>query len=169
MKGQKTFFESMGADFSECRRYRYRLFRLWNINAPRLLFVMLNPSTADEWQNDPTVARCQTRAEQLGFGYVEVVNLFAWRSTDPRALRKVEDPVGPLNDQSIRNAAKASDMVICGWGNHGLLQERGNWVRDLIFEAGHIPQALKLNDKTGQPCHPLYLPYSAKPFPMVNA
>ena len=77
---------SSGAVFSECKRYRYSLWRVWNPDLPVCMFLMLNPSTADETTNDPTVERCQRRAVQMGYGGLHVGNIFAWRSTDPTGI-----------------------------------------------------------------------------------
>lgn len=89
-----SLFEQSGAAFSPCRRYRYRLWRTWGDAAPAV-FVMLNPSTADEIENDPTVERCERRARAMGFGGLRVANIFSLRSTDPTALYTSDDPVGP--------------------------------------------------------------------------
>ena len=111
-----------GAYFSPCRRWRYALWRFW-APQPLLHFIMLNPSTADENANDPTVERCERRAHDWGYGGVIVTNVFAWRSTDPRGLHDTEDPVGPENDAVIPRAALAARDTICAWGVHG--RERG--------------------------------------------
>ena len=84
--------------YSDCQRYRYALTRIWDADGKRAVFIMLNPSTATEVQNDPTVARCERRARALGFGAFRVCNIFAWRDTDPRAMRAAAEPVGPDND-----------------------------------------------------------------------
>ena len=99
------FPESSGATFSPCRRYRYTLWRQWD-ERPPATFIMLNPSTADETANDPTVERCQRRAQAMGYGGVRVANIFALRSTDPRALYTAEDPVGPENDHALLTLAR---------------------------------------------------------------
>ncbi len=99
------------AHFSPCGCYRYRLSLSWDDAAPRLLVVMLNPSTADETLLDPTATRCVLRARALGFGAVWIVNLFALRATDPRALRGADDPVGPGNDAAILGAARRADAI----------------------------------------------------------
>ena len=95
---QSKLFESQeqkaGAEFSKDRKYRYRLWREWNKTKPAVLFVMLNPSTADELVLDSTVSRCLSFAKEWGYGRLEVANLFALRATDPKELNKVEDPVG---------------------------------------------------------------------------
>ena len=89
------------AVYSPCERYRYLLTRTWDRAGPKALFVMLNPSTATELQNDPTVERCERRARALGFGAFRVTNIFAFRATDPRVMRADPDPVGPGNDAAI--------------------------------------------------------------------
>ena len=86
------------AVYSACGRYRYALTRTWDEAAPRLLYIMLNPSRATEARNDPTIARCERRARALGFGAFRATNIFAWRETSPHALRRADDPVGPDND-----------------------------------------------------------------------
>ncbi len=126
---------------------------------------MLNPSTADESKNDPTVERCQRRARAMGFGGLVVVNLFALRSTDPQALYVAEDPYGSENMRVIIETSKAADMVICGWGKHGSLHGHGNFVLQRLRNNGVKPYALKLN-KDGSPAHPLYIGYDVKPIPI---
>lgn len=156
---------SSGAMFSPCERYRYRLWRRWSENQTAL-FVLCNPSVADAEFNDPTVERCQRRALAMGCGAIEVVNIFAFRSTDPEALYAASDPIGPDNDISIFMAAMMSDIVICGWGTHGALNERGHAVQDMLRTWNIVPHALKVN-ADGSPAHPLYLPYSLVPVPLV--
>ena len=116
-----------GATFSTCRTFRYTLCRIWNANVPPLLCILLNPSTADEVKNDPTVERCERRAISGGFGGLIVCNAFALRSTDPGVLRTVVDPVGPDNDDAILKMAKMAGQVVCGWGTHG------NFMNDPAF------------------------------------
>jgi hypothetical protein len=158
-----------GATFSPCRTYRYRLWRFWD-QRPYLAFVMLNPSTADEVKNDPTVERCERRARVGGYGGVAVVNLFAFRSTDPAVLRKVADPVGPHNDAAITDVAKQAGRVICAWGTHGSLHGRDAHVLVMLHWHGVGTYALRVS-KGGHPCHPLYLPYGLEPaeFPPEEA
>lgn len=151
-----------GAKFSSCKKYRYRLWRIWDDQKPVMVFCMLNPSTADEVENDPTVARCQERAKRNGYGGIEVVNIFAFRSTDPRALYRAQDPIGPENNGHIKDALKSASTVICAWGKHGELSDRGVEVLKLILNLGHKPMALKIN-KDGSPGHPLYVGYDVKP------
>ena len=156
-----------GATFSACRRYRYTLNRVWNPDLPRIVFVMLNPSTADEHVNDPTVERCQRRAGRLGFGAMGVVNLFAFRSTNPAALYECDEPVGPDNDAAILGQARQAEMVVCAWGTHGALNERGRRVREMLTAGGVGLHALSLN-ADGSPGHPLYLSYGRAPVPWTE-
>lgn len=147
--------------FSEDRRYRYSLEITWE-QGPRVAFVnfiMLNPSTADEMTNDPTVARCAYRARAEGYGGLVVTNLFALRSTDPKALYGAADPIGPENDEILRRVATGCLGVICGWGAHGKHLGRGPAVSAMLRADGVRLHVLRLN-ADGQPAHPLYLPYS---------
>jgi hypothetical protein len=144
--------------------YRYRLDRTWDAACPRATVVMLNPSTATEAADDPTIARCTRRMRALGFGAMTVVNLFAWRATDPRDLTRVAVPVGPGNDEVIGAAAQGAALVLCAWGNGGALQGRGAAVATLLAGQGHRLHVLGLT-RTGAPRHPLYLPCTARPVP----
>ena len=149
------------AVYSPCERYRYALTRIWG-DGRTVLFVMLNPSTATEVQNDPTVERCERRARALGYGGFRVCNIFAWRDTDPRAMRGAVDPVGPANDAAIRDAALWADAVVCAWGTHGAHLGRGAQVEALLRSTGRTLTHLGLS-KDGHPKHPLYIPYSQHP------
>lgn len=156
---------SSGAVFSDCERYRYRLWRVWDESKPKACFVMLNPSTATHEVLDPTVSRCKTRAETLGYGGLEVVNIFALRSTDPKELYRVSDPVGPENFSAISDAVLESDITICAWGGHGGLLEIGEAIGGAIsFFLPEKAHYLRINSD-GSPAHPLYLPYSLQPTP----
>jgi hypothetical protein len=154
-----------GATFSPCGKYRYYLWRKWADGLPCAVFMMLNPSTADEVKNDPTVQRCQIRATQMGFGRLVVVNIFALRSTDPAELYKVADPIGPENNRYIIDAILEADLIVCAWGKHGQLKNRGERVLETVRQSGKIPHALKLNGD-GSPAHPLYIGYDVKPIPI---
>ncbi len=158
------FSDTTGAEFSPCRRYRYALWRIWDKAKPPCLFIMLNPSTADEVDNDPTVERCERRASDMGYGGLLVRNIFAFRSTDPQALYSESDPVGPDNDAAILDAIRQCGVIVCGWGAHGKLHGRGEAVRRLILDAGRQPHYLQLN-LDGTPRHPLYVAYAKKPTP----
>lgn len=152
----------MGAIFSEDRKYRYSLSRDWDASKPLLNFCMLNPSTADENVNDPTIERCIARAKLMGYGGIVITNIFAFRSTDPKNLKKTRDPVGWENDRYITIAAQISKMTICGWGKHGSIEDRGNKVLEILKFWGNKVYALKIN-KDGSPAHPLYIGYDVKP------
>jgi hypothetical protein len=152
------------AVYSDCERYRYLLTRTWDPAGTRALFVMLNPSTATEVQNDPTVERCERRARALGFGAFRVTNIFAWRDTDPKAMRAAADPVGPANDAAILDSCPWADRIICAWGSHGAHLDRGPTVERLLRGAGHPLFHLGLT-KHGHPRHPLYIGYAEQPRP----
>lgn len=149
--------------FSEDLRYRYRLDRdLDSLNVDRdrrIVFVMLNPSTADENDNDPTVERCERRARRLGYGGFSVVNLFAYRSTDPQELKRVEHPIGPENDAVILATCRTADTVVVAWGNtHAKL---GLGTRSLhviaLLQSASIPLFCLGTNSDNSPKHPLYL------------
>lgn len=151
------------AVYSDCERYRYLLTRTW-APGPKALFIMLNPSTATEMQNDPTVERCQRRAMALGYGAFRVTNIFAFRATDPKVMRAQPDPVGAANDAAILDSVHWADMVLCAWGNHGLHLDRGAGVTDLLRQTGLQLFHLGLTGQ-GQPRHPLYVGYDQRPHP----
>lgn len=160
-------FGNFGATFSPCQRYRYALWRIWDGSRPPAMFLMLNPSTADDTKNDPTVERCQRRALEMGYGGLRVANIFAFRSTDPDALYAEDDPVGPENDAAILDAAKTSGIVICAWGGHGAHLDRGRQVLAMLRETGIRPHYLELN-QDGTPRHPLYVGYDVQPTPFTS-
>lgn len=150
---------------SECGTYRYLLQRSWDVQLQAVCFIMLNPSTADATQDDPTIRRCLGFAQRLGFGQLEVVNLFALRATQPAALKIHTDPIGAENDEQIIAAAKVCHMTICAWGVHGSLNGRNGIVLKMLRSNNIQPCALRLS-KHGHPAHPLYLPYELQPILM---
>lgn len=150
------------AQYSGCERYRYKLVRTWNEAGSLVQFVMLNPSTATERQNDPTVERCERRARALGHGGLCVTNIFAWRDTDPRRMRRAGDPIGPRNDDILREAATEADITICAWGTHGAHLQRGAEVLALLRATGAPLYHLGLS-QGGHPKHPLYIAYRQTP------
>ena len=150
------------AVYSDCERYRYLLTRTWDPTGRKALFIMLNPSTATEVQNDPTVERCERRARTLGFGAFRVTNIFAWRATDPRDMRAAGDPIGPENDAAILQSCPWADQVICAWGTHGEHLDRGAAVEALL-RATKLPLFHLGLSKAGHPKHPLYIAYSEQP------
>ena len=117
---------------------------------------MLNPSTADAFQLDPTNRRCVGFAQAWGYGAIVTTNIFAFRSTNPAGLRTANDAVGPENNKMIVAAAKNADLVIAAWGTHGELQDRNNAVRKMLGEVGVALHMLRLT-KAGHPGHPLYV------------
>ena len=157
-----------GAEFSPCRRWRYLLWRRWDEKRPVANFLMLNPSTADELQLDPTCSRARAYAERWGYGGLIVTNVFGWRDTDPKAMRAQADPVGPGNDAAIVRAAKEAAIVVCAWGNHGAHQERSKAVVKLLRDNGIKVHALKVN-ANGEPAHPLYLRGDLEPKTWVQS
>jgi hypothetical protein len=162
-----------GAVFSPCRKWRYLLWRIWDASLPHATAIYMNPSTADEVNDDPTVTRWQERAKRwadVGFlkvGGVKVTNAFAWRETDSRKLKALirngEDLVGPDNDRHILAACAEAAIVVVGWGlpGHQLLG-RGPKLLDKLRGAGIVPHALKVNGD-GSPGHPLYIGYDVLP------
>lgn len=150
------------AIYSDCERYRYALTRVWDASGARINFLMLNPSTATEAQNDPTVERCERRARALGYGAFRVTNIFAFRATDPKVMRAAADPVGPANDSAILDAAHWAGKVICAWGTHGAFMDRGAQVEANLRATGCDLFHLGLSN-AGHPKHPLYIGYAVQP------
>lgn len=150
---EPTYVEQLAA-FDDERVYRYLLTRAWG-PGPRVLWIMLNPSTADESKLDPTLRRCLGFSRAWGFDGFEVCNVYALRSTDPKGLWKAADPIGPGNDAAIRAAAERASCVIVGWGNHAKI-DRELEVAKLLQDVGQRPCCLGTTDK-GAPRHPLYL------------
>lgn len=153
--------------YSVCERYRYALTRTWDETGKRALFVMLNPSTATEVQNDPTVERCERRARTLGFGSFRVTNIFAWRDTDPRNMRAAPEPIGLHNDATLLDGAAWADQIITAWGAHGEHLDRGRTVEKLLRDT-QLPLFHLGLTKAGHPKHPLYIAYTEQPRPWAN-
>ncbi|GBR53533.1 hypothetical protein AA106555_1334 [Neokomagataea thailandica NBRC 106555] len=147
--------------------YRYSLKRVWQENAPKLMWLMMNPSVATEFGDDRTVAKCQRYARQWGYGSILVANSFAYRCTDQKRLIEVEDPIGPENDSSIVELAREADLVILAYGSPQIrqLKARGTEVALLLEQNGITLNVLRLS-KSGRPEHPLYLPADLRPFPI---
>lgn len=156
------------AYFDKDKIYRYLLQRKWGNSGKKITWIMLNPSTADETIDDPTIRRCIGFSKQFGADELDIVNLFAYRSTDPKQLYSAEYPVGEENDAYILESIKTSSLVILGWGNHGKLHGRSEKVlsaflkkyKDKVF-------ALKIL-KNGEPGHPLYISYSTTLKPLYT-
>jgi len=146
--------------YSECDTYRYGLERRWG-EGGLLLYVMLNPSTATEARNDPTIERCQRRAAALGFGAMRIANLFAFRATRPEDLRRAGDPVGPQNDALLEAWSREAQMTLAAWGVHGAHLGRAGVVAPrLRGDVRHLGLT-----KAGHPRHPLYVSYEQNPQP----
>jgi hypothetical protein len=157
-----------GAQFSDCGAYRYRLWRRWDKSRSTIAFIMLNPSTADERINDPTIARCLARARASGFGRLEVVNLYPLRATDPNELLEHHDPLGPLvpADAAIVDALDRASMAICAWGAHPAAVSRAAAVLSMLAAAAGSPKLHHLGlNRDGSPKHPLYVAASVWPRP----
>jgi hypothetical protein len=144
-----------GAIFDVSSRYRYSLWRAWSAYNPRIAFILLNPSTADEQRNDPTIQRCIGFARAWKFGSMEVVNLFAYRATDAKELLKIDNPVGEENNCYLVQAVERCSTVVVGWGSRGTLLGRDRQVLALL--AGRKDVFCLGITKDGQPRHPLYV------------
>lgn len=144
------------ASFSSCGRYRWSLTRRWDADPlkPRLGFIMLNPSTADAYSDDPTIRRCIGFARLWGFAGLEVRNLFAFRATKWEELKSAANPVGRRNDVAIRDSIERCQVIVIAWGAHGALHNRDRKVIDMI--RGRQLFCLGMTE-AGQPRHPLYV------------
>lgn len=149
------------AVISNCGDYRYALWRIWDSKLPKVMFIMLNPSTADANEDDPTIRRCINFARAWGYGGLYVGNIYAYRATNPKDLAFNGYLIGEHNSKSLLYMAEKCDKIICAWGNNI------NRLENPI----HILKSMGIGDKlhylrlakTGQPCHPLYLPSDLVP------
>ncbi len=146
------------AYISECEKYRYQLYRRWDESLPMVMFLMLNPSTADANIDDPTIRRCIAFARSWGFGGLYVGNLFAFRSTDPKEILKCEEPIGSDNSLHLKKMASKCELIVCAWGNSPIVDKLGK-----RFGSDYLPlkgltnlRYLELSND-GTPKHPLYL------------
>lgn len=170
IKQHNTLIQQSEAHFSDCEKFRYWLRRDWDLTLPVISFLMLNPSTADEVQNDPTIERCQRRAITMGFGSMIIVNLFPFRMTDSTQLNTVDDLLGDAKaaDDCILRAVEISEQTVCGWGKHSLAMPRAQHVLQKLQAANlqHKVMCLQLN-ADNSPQHPLYIAYAKQPVPFV--
>lgn len=150
-------------------KYRYWLTRVWDDQLPRMMWILLNPSIADNRTDDPTVKKCMGFAKGLGYGSIEIVNLFAYIATEPKELldiinnnKKIEGckeltgkkaAIGPYNDQHIKTAAQRAEVIILGWGNNASPFKRCKDVIELLPDKEL--KCIEIN-RSGQPKHPLY-------------
>jgi hypothetical protein len=150
---------STSAVLSDEREYRYQLLRSWDSEKPTLVFIMLNPSTADEIKDDPTIRRCVGYAEDWGFGKLIVGNLYAYRTSDPEELNKIENPIGPKNDKYLKDICDKADKVLVAWGANEAVENREVEVAEFLDS-----ELYALNTtKHGHPNHPLYQPKDIEP------
>lgn len=151
------------AIFSDCRTWRYTLHREVGRGSRTVAFIGLNPSTADETKDDPTIRRCIGFARSWGFGRMTVLNLYAIRSTDPRGIWSAADPIGPDNDHHLRVQGAIAELVVASWGAFPLASGRAGTVAALLHDL-HQLHVLALS-KHGHPRHPLYLRKDLRPVP----
>lgn len=168
----------MNCQFSPDRKYRYTLWRRWGLPMQSLFdgndlpplrgeseFVMiigLNPSTADETKDDPTIRRCQDFAFRWGYPAMCMTNLFGFRATDPDDMKREPDPVGQDNNHWLLDTANKASVILCAWGNHGSHTNRDLTVLNLLLPFREKQQCLK-KTKSGQPQHPLYIAADIEP------
>ena len=153
------------AVLSEDETYRYSLTRSWDPDADVLGWIMLNPSTADATEDDPTIRRCIGYAKEWGYGGIVVGNLFALRSPDPAKLSEHPEPIGPENDAHLKRIAEEAETVVAAWGTKGTLDGRDREVIDLLDT-----ELLALNKtKNDHPNHPLYQPKDADLEPLLQS
>lgn len=148
------------AELSNCRKYRYALWRTWDKRKEKVMFIGLNPSTADEVEDDRTISRCISYAKQWGYGGIIMANLFAFRTSSPAELMASSDPVGPENDRWLRTLASQAPVVVAMWGNSGTFRNRALEVTKIFPEL----RCLRVTG-TGQPHHTRGLPNGLLPVP----
>jgi hypothetical protein len=157
-----AFDGTCGAVISRNGLYRYALWRSWEWNRERVMFIGLNPSTADAQQDDPTIRRCIGFAKNWGYGGLLVGNLFAYRTARPETLRCSQNPIGRLNDVWLNRMADEASFILACWGNQGAFKNRD---REIVRKFDKL-KCLKLN-QSGAPAHPLYLAKSLAPMKFV--
>lgn len=149
----------MDAEFDSTRKYRYLLLREWDTSLPRVLYVMLNPSVANQEEDDRTSTQCLHFAKKFGYGSLEVVNLYAFISTDPNQLRSEYDPIGVENDKFILEAAKRAKTIVIAWGEKYFVNQRHIKVARLLTSEGYQLHCLGIA-KSGHPRHPSRMSHS---------
>jgi len=148
--------------------YRYRLDRRWSGGQGLCGFIMLNPSTADERSDDPTIRRCIGFAKGWGYSGLIVGNLFALRATDPAVLLAARDPVGGIaNALALADLIDEATLIVCAWGQFAAVGRRGGKAIALIRARGRLPHCLGLT-RHGAPRHPLYLRAASQPVPLES-
>jgi hypothetical protein len=155
------------AVLSDCKKHRYSLTRVWDDNKPRVLFIMLNPSTADAEKDDPTIRRCIGFAKDWGYGGIYVVNLFSLRATNPKDLLTAPFVVGIENEKWFRRMSCLAHLVVCAWGNSSIVNKLQKRLDHGWKPLSWISKPLHYIElsKDGTPKHPLYLPKHLTPIP----
>lgn len=169
--GNPLFLNDSWASFSKDDKYRYKLARYINENhsyiqlnpLKTVLWIMLNPSTANAFVLDPTLKKCREFSKREGYEYMFVGNIFAYRSTNPKELYKIKDPKGEENYYAIRNMIEShyNPDIICGWGSEKIIDKYKKWIYSLLYPYKDKLYCLGTN-QNGSPKHPLYLPYTTK-------
>jgi len=156
-------YTSTHAEFSDDRKYRYTLERRWGLPSPTIMFICLNPSTADEKLDDPTIRRCVGFSDREGFQNMILCNIFAFRATDPKDMKAAEYPIGADNDMWIKKIAKDAKKIVLAWGTHGDYLKREDQVvamlRTYVLTLNLLGKPLYCLGTTinRHPKHPLYL------------
>lgn len=145
-------FDFSSAVFSDDRIYRYELWRWWDKSKSFVMFIGLNPSTADETVNDPTIRRCIRFAQDWGFGGLCMMNLFAIRTKDPEVMKIHPEPIGPDNDEHLIMVSDKAGKIVAAWGTNGHHRNRDIEVKSFIPDL----HCLDIT-KNGHPKHPLYI------------
>ncbi|WP_247950462.1 DUF1643 domain-containing protein [Streptococcus constellatus] len=148
------------AIISKDKIYRYKLSRTWDSTKPTILFIGLNPSIADENVDDPTITRCINFAKDWGYGTLLMANLFAFRSTYPKDIYLIDDPIGKDNDHYLLECVTQSDLIVACWGNNGTYMNREKVIKELVPNLYCLQK-----NKNGTPHHPLRLPRNIDPVP----
>ena len=154
-----------GVRLSSCKKHRLQLWREWDSNLPKVLFIMLNPSTADHEQDDPTLRRCIDFTKQWGYGGLYIGNLYSLRAADPMTLLKVSKFSHRGNYKHVSTMAQQCQLVVCAWGNYPIIKKLGIPLN--IFKQLNQKLHCIALSKTGTPKHPLYLKKSLTPIPFV--
>lgn len=148
------------AIISKDKIYRYKLSRTWDSTKPTILFIGLNPSIANENVDDPTITRCINFAKDWGYGTLLMANLFAFRSTYPKNIYLIDDPIGKDNDHYLLECVTQSDLIVACWGNNGTYMNREKVITELVPNLYCLQK-----NKNGTPHHPLRLPRNIDPVP----
>lgn len=158
---QPALFDTQerSATLSRDRIFRYTLWRRWSKGDRYVQFICLNPSTADEQTDDPTIRKCVKFAQAWGFDALCMTNLFAYRATDPRVMKAFADPIGLGNDRWLVRTAESASLIVCAWGRDGVHLHRSAAVRTLLRKYDLHYLRITLDE----PWHPLYLPDETKP------